>query len=189
MTLVLVPAVRTTKALYLLGLLRKNKWVKIWASAWYGWWDTPTVVKSGEQHGRPRKGRRRVTFIRLWFTPALDSKPGQHSPALTHYYLKLQPLLFSSSFSVHDFHYVILFDRNITFSSSLCFFGGSTCSSSMLLGGDRDLWAYQPAFSLFSMPCFIAWWWKFGIIKTFLYIKAINHLFAIYVYLSHICVL
>ena len=63
----------------------KNKWTKIWASAWYGWWDTPAVVKSGEQHGKHRKGGLRVTFIRLWFTPTFDSKPEQHSHALTHF--------------------------------------------------------------------------------------------------------
>lgn len=123
-TLVFMPAVRATKAFCLLGLLWKDKWAKkIWASAWCGWRDAPAVVKSGEQRGRHRKGGWGVNFIRLRFAPALDSKPGQRSPASAHYYLKPQPPLVSSLCSVHSFHYVLLFGMNKTRSFALCFFG------------------------------------------------------------------
>lgn len=64
----LLAAVRTTKAFYLLGMSWKSAWVKVWSFAWYGWWDTPTMI-NGEQHGRHRKGGWRVTFIRLSFPP------------------------------------------------------------------------------------------------------------------------
>lgn len=51
-----LPAVGTTQAVYLLAVLWKSKGVTIWSSARCGWWDAPTMVKSGEQPGRHRKG-------------------------------------------------------------------------------------------------------------------------------------
>lgn len=66
----------------------------------------PAVVKSGEQHGRHRKGGVKGDLYQALFTPPLTlSLSSTTMPWLI--YLKLQPLLSSSSFSVYTFHYFL----------------------------------------------------------------------------------
>lgn len=176
-TLVFLPAVWTTKALYVLGLL----WVKIWASAWYGRWDTPALVRSGEKHGRHRKGGWRVTFIRLWFIPTLHSKPGQHSRALTYNYLKIQPLLSSLSFLVYTLHYVLLFGLNKTFSSPPGILGIPNSSQVCCEGSYRPL-SKSTIFFIVLHAMFHCLR-----VKVWNHKDLLNHLFVMCIFVSYIC--